>query len=104
MARSMIAIVDLGSNQNAFIARELRKLGVYSEIFNYDVSPEELKNTPGIQGIIVPHMETAEQAELRREYLAEYRENMKAMLDNLVIQEQDGTRHALKQKDNPPVQ
>ena len=48
--------------------------------------------------------ETAEQAELRREYLAEYRENMKAMLDNLVIQETDGTRHALKQKDNPPVQ
>ena len=48
--------------------------------------------------------ETAEQAELRREYLAEYRENMKAMLDSLVIQEQDGTRHALKQKDNPPVQ
>lgn len=48
--------------------------------------------------------ETAEQSELRREYLAEYRENMKAMLDNLVIQEQDGTRHALKQKDNPPVQ
>ena len=48
--------------------------------------------------------EKAEQAELRREYLAEYRENMKAMLDSLVIQEQDGTRHALKQKDNPPVQ
>ena len=48
--------------------------------------------------------ESAEQAELRREYLAEYRENMKAMLDSLVIQEKDGTRHALKQKDNPPVQ
>ena len=48
--------------------------------------------------------ETEEQAELRREYLAEYRENMKAMLDSLVIQEQDGTRHALKQMDNPPVQ
>ena len=48
--------------------------------------------------------EIAEQAELRREYLAEYRENMKAMLDNLIIQEQDGTRHALKQKDNPPAQ
>ena len=45
--------------------------------------------------------EAAEQAELRREYLAEYRENMKAMLDSLVIQEEDGTRHALKQKDNP---
>ena len=48
--------------------------------------------------------ETAEQAELRREYLAEYRENMKKMLDSLVIQEQDGTRHALRQKDNPPGQ
>ena len=48
--------------------------------------------------------EAAEQAELRREYLAEYRENMKAMLDSLVIQEQDGTRHALKQKDNTSMQ
>ena len=48
--------------------------------------------------------ETAEQAELRREYLAEYRENMKAMLDNTIIQEPDGTRHALKQKDQPPAQ
>ena len=48
--------------------------------------------------------EAAEQAELRREYMAEYRENMKAMLDSLVIEETDGTRHALRQKDNPPVQ
>ena len=48
--------------------------------------------------------ETAEQAELRHEYLTEFRENMKAMLDSLVIQEQGGTRHALKQKDNPPAQ
>ena len=48
--------------------------------------------------------EAAEQAELRREYLAEYRENMKAMLDSLIIQEEDGTRHALKQKDNPRAQ
>ena len=48
--------------------------------------------------------EAAEQAALRHEYLAEFRENMKAMLGNTVIQEPDGTRHALKQKDNPPVQ
>ena len=48
--------------------------------------------------------ETAEQAALRQEYLAEFRENMKAMLDNTVIQEPDGTRHALRQRDNPPVQ
>ena len=48
--------------------------------------------------------EAAEQAELRHEYLAEFRENMKAMLDHTIIQEPDGTRHALRQKDNPPVQ
>lgn len=48
--------------------------------------------------------EKAEQAKLRHEYLAEFRENLKAMLDNTIIQEPDGTRHALKQKDNPPAQ
>ena len=48
--------------------------------------------------------EAAEQAALRKEYLAAYRENMKAMLDSLVIQEPDGTKHALRQMDEPPVQ
>ena len=48
--------------------------------------------------------EAAELAELRHEYLSEFRENMKAILDNTVIQEPDGTRHALRQKDQPPVQ
>ena len=42
--------------------------------------------------------EAAEQAELRREYLDGFRENMKAVLDGIVIQEQDGTRHPLKKK------
>ena len=46
--------------------------------------------------------EAAEQAALRHEYLAEFRESLKAMLDSTVIQEPDGTRHKLKQKDNPP--
>lgn len=48
--------------------------------------------------------ETAEQAMLRAEYLKEFRENMKAMLDNIVIQEKDGTRHALREKDHYPEQ
>lgn len=48
--------------------------------------------------------EKEEQAELRREYLAEFRENLKEMLDHTIIQEPDGTRHVLKQKDNPSVQ
>ena len=48
--------------------------------------------------------EAEEQAALRKEYLDGYRTNLKAMLDNTIIQEPDGTRHALKEKDNPPAQ
>ena len=43
--------------------------------------------------------EAAEQAELRREYLEGFRENMKAVLDGVIIQEPDGTKHHLKPKD-----
>ena len=42
--------------------------------------------------------ETKEQAILREEYLAGYRENLKAMLDNIIVQEKDGTRHPLRKK------
>ncbi len=45
--------------------------------------------------------EAAEQDALRKEYLKGFRENMQALLDNTVIQEPDGTRHALRKKDNP---
>jgi uncharacterized protein YnzC (UPF0291/DUF896 family) len=43
--------------------------------------------------------ETAEQEELRQEYLKGFRENMKAVLDGIVIQEPDGTKHRLQKKD-----
>ena len=48
--------------------------------------------------------EAAEQAALRKEYLEGYRKNLKAMLDSIVVQEKDGTRHPLKRKDEPSVQ
>ena len=48
--------------------------------------------------------EAAEQAALRKEYLDGYRTNLKAMLDSIVVQEKDGSRHPLKRKDEPPVQ
>ena len=48
--------------------------------------------------------EQQEQAALRKEYLDGSRENLKAMLDNIVVQEKDGTRHPLRKKDDPPVQ
>ena len=48
--------------------------------------------------------EAQEQAALRKEYLDGYRTNLKAMLDSIVVQEKDGSRHPLKRKDEPPVQ
>ena len=46
--------------------------------------------------------ETKEQAELRKEYLDGYRENLKAMLDGIIVQEKDGSRHPLRRKQEPP--
>ncbi len=45
--------------------------------------------------------ETEEQAQLRKEYLEAYRENMKAILEGIVVQEQDGSRHPLRKKQEP---
>ena len=48
--------------------------------------------------------ELAEQAALRKEYLDGYRENLKSMLDSIVVEEKDGSRHPLRKKEQPPAQ
>ncbi|MBE5808661.1 MAG: glutamine-hydrolyzing GMP synthase [Clostridiales bacterium] len=53
MIQSLIAILDLGSTENAAIARAVRAQGVYSEIFAHDTAPEALKAVPGLCGIII---------------------------------------------------
>ena len=53
MKQDMIVILDLGSDENARLAREIRALGVYSEIHSHDITPEELKALPNVKGIIV---------------------------------------------------
>ena len=52
MKQDMIVIIDLGSTNNAQIAREIRELGVYSEIHNFDITEEELKALPNVKGFI----------------------------------------------------
>lgn len=42
--------------------------------------------------------ELAEQAILRKEYLDGYRENLKLMLENVVVREEDGSEHPLEKK------
>ena len=38
MKQDMIVILDLGSTENTVVAREIRELGVYSEIHPHDIT------------------------------------------------------------------
>lgn len=53
MKQDLIIILDLGSTQNTVIAREIRDLGVYSEIHPHDITVEELKSFSNVKGIIL---------------------------------------------------
>ena len=53
MKQDLIVILDLGSTQNTVIAREIRDLGVYSEIHPHDITAEELKSFSNVKGIIL---------------------------------------------------
>ena len=49
----MIVILDLGSHENTVVARAIRALGVYSEIYPHDITVEELKTLPNVKGIVI---------------------------------------------------
>ena len=53
MKQDMIVILDLGSHENTVLARAIRSLGVYSEIYPHDITATELKALPGVKGIII---------------------------------------------------
>ncbi len=53
MKQDMIVILDLGSTRNTEIARQIRDMGVYSEIHPYDITPEELKGLENVKGIVL---------------------------------------------------
>lgn len=53
MRQDMIVILDLGSTQNTVISREIRDMGVYSEIHPHDITAETLKALPNVKGIIL---------------------------------------------------
>ena len=48
MKQDMILILDLGSKENAKIAREVRALGVYSEIHPHDITLAEVQAVPTV--------------------------------------------------------
>lgn len=53
MKQDLIVIVDLGSTENTVLAREIRALGVYSEIHPHDITVAELQALGNVKGIIL---------------------------------------------------
>ena len=53
MKQDMIVILDLGSHENTVVARAIRALGVYSEIYPHDITANELKALPNVKGIVI---------------------------------------------------
>ncbi|MFR6489432.1 MAG: glutamine amidotransferase-related protein, partial [Clostridium sp.] len=53
MKQDMIVILDLGSSENTTLAREIRALGVYSEIYPHDITKAELQRLSNVKGIIL---------------------------------------------------
>lgn len=53
MKQDMIVILDLGSTENTVVAREIRDMGVYSEIHPHDITPEQLNALDNVKGIIL---------------------------------------------------
>ncbi len=53
MKQDLIVILDLGSTQNTVIARDIRDLGVYSEIHPHDITVDEVKALQNVKGIVL---------------------------------------------------
>lgn len=53
MKQDMIVILDLGSTENTVLARQVRDMGVYSEIHPHDITADELKALDNVKGIIL---------------------------------------------------
>lgn len=53
MKQDMIVILDLGSTENTVVARQIRDMGVYSEIHPHDITVDELKALQNVKGIIL---------------------------------------------------
>ncbi len=53
MKQDMIVILDMGSTENTVIARQIRDMGVYSEIHPHDITPEGLAALDNVKGIIL---------------------------------------------------
>jgi len=49
----MILLLDLGGTKNTAVARQIRALGVYSEIYPHDITADEVKRMGKVKGILL---------------------------------------------------
>lgn len=53
MIQDMILLLDLGGTKNTAVARQIRALGVYSEIYPHDITADEVKRMGKVKGILL---------------------------------------------------
>lgn len=53
MKQDMIVILDMGGTNNTVLARQIRSLGVYSEIHPHDITVDEIHALENVKGIIL---------------------------------------------------
>ena len=53
MKQDLIVILDLGSTENTVVARQIRDMGVYSEIHPHDITVAQLNALNNVKGIIL---------------------------------------------------
>ncbi len=53
MQQDMIVVIDLGSEKLTTLARDIRALGVYSEIHAHDLTAEQLAALPNVRGFVL---------------------------------------------------
>lgn len=53
MQQDKILILDLGGTDHTIVARMVRALGVYSEIYPHDITPQQVRAMPGVKGLIL---------------------------------------------------
>lgn len=53
MKQDMIVVLDLGSEENPRLVREIRSLGVCCELYPHSITPEELAALPNVKGVIL---------------------------------------------------
>ncbi len=53
MKQDLVAIIDLGKDDNSALARQIRDLGVYSEVYPHDTTLSSLKTNGNLKAIII---------------------------------------------------